>query len=254
MRKAFLLVIAVSFLVGCKAKKNAISRDMDLATVKVIRSHYDTHLDFETLAARVKVRYKDEDRSQSVSLTLRMEKDETIWMSASVLGFSVAKAMITKDRVQYYEKITKSYFDGDFKLLSDLLGTELNFQQVQSLLLAEPLIDLRKGGMAAVTEGTSYVIKPKKNSPLFDLFFKIGAGQFNLQEQKILQPSENRVLTVNYGEFQSFNGGRYAEDIRVLAQQDEERTSIELTLRNVDFNTEVSFPFSIPDGYKAVDL
>ena len=70
-----------------------------------------------------------------------MEKDKIIWLSAPL---SVAKVMITPDKVSYYNNWENVYFDGDFSLLSDLLGTELDFTKVQNLLLGETLFDLKE--------------------------------------------------------------------------------------------------------------
>ena len=41
----------------------------------------------------------------------------------------MAKALITPTKVSYYEKINNTYFEGDFSLLSNWLGTDLDFQK-----------------------------------------------------------------------------------------------------------------------------
>ena len=52
---------------------------------------------------------------------------------------TVVKAIITPNRVAFYNKLDGTYFDGDFTYLSDLLRTELDFYKVQALLLGEPV-------------------------------------------------------------------------------------------------------------------
>ena len=42
--------------------------------------------------------------------------------------FKYDKVKITPDRVQMYNKIDKTYFDGDFSLIKQLLGVDLIFQ------------------------------------------------------------------------------------------------------------------------------
>jgi len=254
MKYTFLtLFCLVLLLTGCKSSRTAATPE-DLASAKIIESHYATHFDFETLAAKLKVRYKDEHTSQGVSVSLRMEKDKTIWMSASILGISLAKAKITPDHVQYYEKIDGTYFDGDFKLLSELLGTNLDFKQVQALLLGQPLFDLSKGGYSALAGQQNYLIVPKKQRDLFSLFFYLDAQRFTMQQQRLEQKDRDRVLTVSYSDYKAQEMGILPEEVLVRAKEGEKITEIDLEYRNVEVNKEVSFPFEIPSGYKEIEL
>ncbi|HEA28998.1 MAG TPA: DUF4292 domain-containing protein [Leeuwenhoekiella sp.] len=254
MKYTFYLLFCLTFLVsGCKSTRTATTPE-DLASAKIIDSHYGTHFDFKTLAARLKVRYKDEHTSQGVSVSLRMEKDKTIWMSASILGISLAKAKITPDHVQYYEKIDGTYFDGDFKLLSELLGTELDFKQVQALLLGQPLFDLSKGGYSAIAGQQNYLIVPKKQRDLFSLFFYLDPQRFTMQQQRLEQKDMNRELTVSYSDYKVQEIGILPEKVLVRAKEGDKMTEIDIQYRNVEVNEEIGFPFEIPSGYKEIEL
>ncbi len=248
-----ILVTLVLSLAACKSAKNAASTE-DLESAKIIASHYDTHPQFETLAARLKIRYQDPGTNQSVTVSLRVKQGETIWMSASVLGISIAKAMITQDRVQFYEKIDGTYFDGDFELLSEVLGTELNYDQVEALLLGQPIYDLRSGGFSAGATSSRYVIAPRKQSDLFDLFFYLNSGAFTLQQQRLTQREEGRDLIIDYGDYTKEQAGYFPSEIHVRAQEDDKATLIDIEYRGLEFNLPVSFPFSIPSGLKEIEL
>jgi hypothetical protein len=43
------------------------------------------------------------------------------------------------------KKIKGTYFEGDFSALSQWLGTDLDYNKIQNMLLGEPLDDLSKG-------------------------------------------------------------------------------------------------------------
>ena len=249
-----LVVFLMVSLTACKSAKKVAATNEDLASAKIIASHYQTHPQWETLAARLKIKYTDPERSQSVTVSLRMKQGETIWMSASVLGISLAKAMITKDRVQFYEKIDGTYFDGDFELLSDLLGTKLDYEQVEALLLGEPIYDLRNVGYSAGATGTRYLVAPRQQQNLFDLFFYLNAGTFTLQEQRLTQSKDKRDLTISYTDYIKEQNGYFPTAISVKAQEESKETQIDIEYRGVDFNTEVNFPFSIPGGLKEIKL
>ena len=90
---------------SCKGTKSAAGTTDNLAVKSIVASHDAASPNFTTLAARVQVVYEDEKKQQSITVSLRMEKDKIIWMKASLLGITLAKAKITPQRVSYYETI-----------------------------------------------------------------------------------------------------------------------------------------------------
>src|SRR5690606_23553596 len=128
------ILVSILASTSCKSKNVLVGREVksDLKPQQIIEKHYDHNLDFETMSGRIKIDYSDGESSQGVTVSLRMKKDEVIWLSAPL---SVVKIMITPSKVQFYNKLDNTYFDGDFSYLEKLLGTELDFQMVQNLLL-----------------------------------------------------------------------------------------------------------------------
>ena len=138
MKRVITYVCLVLILIGCKTSKTvAENAEMKRMSAKeIIKKHNKNKSDFKTLSGKLKVRYQDPTQAQNVTVSLRMEKDKKIWISASLL-IPLAKVLITPEKISYYNKIDKTYFEGDFSLLSNWLGTELNFEQIQSALLGE---------------------------------------------------------------------------------------------------------------------
>ena len=108
-------------LTSCKTKKAVLEGAVDtsISTKKIIQNHYSNSLDFETLSGKVKIDYEEGSTNQGITVSLRIKKDEAIWVSAPLGMF---KAYITPKRVSFYNKLEGEYFDGDFAYLSDLLG------------------------------------------------------------------------------------------------------------------------------------
>ena len=136
MKKIIIVFIGLFFLVSCKSKQSVLesAANESLAAAKIISGHYENEKNFSTLNIRANAKYKDDKQSHSVTADIRIKKDEIIWINVKLLGFPVAKALITPEKVSYYEKINNTYFEGDFSLLSNWLGTELDFNKVQNLL------------------------------------------------------------------------------------------------------------------------
>ena len=134
----FLIFLSV---VSCKSTKELSDTGSmkSLPARTIITNHYDQQIEFTTLSGKVKIDYTEGSSTQSVGVSLRMKKDQAIWVSAPL---GVIKAYITPDRVSFYNKLQNEYFDGDFTYFSDLLGIEIDFYKIQNLLLGQAILDL----------------------------------------------------------------------------------------------------------------
>ncbi|MDX1603097.1 MAG: DUF4292 domain-containing protein [Salinimicrobium sediminis] len=251
-----LLLLTLIFLTSCggarKAKMGTTAPE-DAAVAAVVASHYENEVDVNTMQGKLSLNYQTEERNQSVTVNFRMKKDETIWMSGQLLGIPLAKVMITPNSVQFYEKITGTYFDGDFSLLSDLLGTPLDFQKVQNLLLGQAIYDLRDERYKLTESTRGYQLEAVNNEFLKRMFL-LDAGNFKALAQQLGQPRENRSVTVTYPQYQKVEGQLFPGQIQILANDGAENTRIDMTFRGIEFNVPVSFPFSIPSGYEEITI
>ncbi len=135
MTKRVLGLALALVLISCGGSQKVTQNAVETAAkTKILKSHNTAAIEFKTLQSRLGVKYQDKNQSQSITVDLRMEKGKQIWMSTRIAGFTLAKVYITPDRVQFYEKLQKRSFDGDFQLISDFLGEELNFEQLENLL------------------------------------------------------------------------------------------------------------------------
>ena len=253
----YLLIICL-ILASCKSTKSTTSNSsiIPMSPKKVINKHYEGEFDNKTISARIKAKYQDKKNSQSFTIKLRLEKDKAIWMTAviPVVNIPVAKVLITPDRVAYYEKIKKTYFDGDFSLLSAFLGTEVDYQKIQNLLLGQSIMNMKEKKYAVDIDQVSYMLEPKNQEELFDIFFWLNPTNFKLDKQEVRQSIEQKKLTVYYKEYQKVESTFFPKTIRVNAVEKYKITLLDLEYRSVEFDKKVSFPFSIPSGYKEIRL
>lgn len=250
-KKLVLLLSLIIVISSCGSKREAAEIE-DAAVSKVVAAHYKNVPEFKTLTSKMRLKYQDEERSQSVTVSFRMEKDKTIWMSAQVLGIPLAKALITRDRVSYYEKIGKTYFDGDFSLLSKWLGTPLDFDKLQNLLLGQTIYDLRDGRYKLTESSRGYQLVPADEMEAIRKMFLLDPQSYKATAQQLSQEKENRSVTVTYPKYQRVSGNTIPEDIKIIANEGGSGTQIEINMRSVSFNEDVSFPFEIPSGYDEI--
>ena len=254
-RLSWILCIAI-LLTSCGGTKTVANKVKaeDIATSKLVKQYYEKAPSFNTLVAKLRVKYKDRKNSQSVTVSLRMEKDKTIWMSASVLGISLAKALVTPDRVSYYEKINGTYFDGDFSLLGTYFGVDMNFEQLQRLLIGETVYDLREGKYILTQVDNLYKITPKKQLDILNLSFFIEPENFHLKQQKVSQPQDNLSLNVDYLTYQDVAGMTFPQNLFIEVNDTGEQTTIDIDFKTIDVNSPIRFPFKIPNGYKEIEF
>ncbi|SDK76677.1 protein of unknown function [Salinimicrobium catena] len=244
----FALVLASC---GSKKAEMGTTAPEDEAVAKVVANHYQNEVDFNTLQGKLNVRYTTEEKDQSVTVNFRMKKNDTIWMSGQLLGIPLAKVMITPNSVQFYEKIGKTYFDGDFKFLSELLGTPLDYQKVQNLILGQAIYDLREERYKLSESSRGYQLQPSAETFLKKLFL-LDAGSYKALAQQIGEEKSNRSVTVTYPEYKKIGQQLFPGEIQIVANEGAQNTRIDMQFRGIDLNVPVSFPFSIPSGYEEI--
>ncbi|MEL6916115.1 MAG: DUF4292 domain-containing protein [Bacteroidota bacterium] len=247
------LVIFVLLVFSCKSNKvlTGGSIDENLSPKTIIKNHYNNQLDFKTLSGRIKIDYSDGSSTQGFNVSLRLEKDKAIWVSATL---GIVKAYITPQRVTFYNKLENEYFDGDFSYLSKLLGTELNFEKVQNLLLGEALFNLKDQKYnVSISEGV-YQLKPKNAETLFKTLFGIEPKNFKMATQQLSQPLKKRLLEIEYKNYQEIGERILPNEIAITATEADDKSLIDLTYKNIEFDKSLNFPYKIPKGFKKIVL
>ena len=245
-------LLLVVFFVGCKSKAvlNEGKASDTLSSEKIIQKHYSNKIDFSTLYIRASAKYKDEKTSQNVSAEIKIKKDEKILVSIRFLGITMAKALITPNEVRYYEKINGTYFEGDYAMLSQWLGTDLDFQKVQNLLLGKPIDDLTKGNYTSAIIDSFYKLNTFEDKTEKSFWFE--AGRYLIKKQAINQPEQQRKFEVNYPNFQEISSAFLPASLQILALQNSGRTEIAIDYNNITFNEDLSFPYSVPEDYERI--
>lgn len=244
----------VLLLIGCKSKQMVATAAASDATAvsKIINGHYANETDFKTLNIKANAKYEDDKQSHSLNADIRIKKNEIIWINIKMIGFPVAKALITPTKVSYYEKINNTYFEGDFTMLSNWLGTDLDFTKVQNLFLGKAIDDLSKGKW--ISEINEKLFKLSKTSTADiskDFYFE--AANFLLKKETITQASQNRVLEIQYPSYKEVERMFLPNEINIKAAQ-KDKIAIDIAYKNTTFNEDLSYSFSIPSDYRAIQI
>lgn len=256
MRKIIPLIL-LALMVSCKSKQKPVEPKAATTTTSnetisnIIANHYNLKRDFKTAYIKADVDYTDAKQSLSLSADIRIKKDEIILVSVKFFGIVMAKAIITPTQVRYYEKAGNKYFEGDYKTLSNWLGTDLDFMKVQNMLLGQAMDDLSKGKYSIANEENSPKLE-ETSGENFTKAFVFNTTDFSLKRQEITQKAPERKLLVNYLNYKPFPESIIPGELLIFAKQGDKTTSISIGYKNAAFNEDLSFPYSVPSGYEQI--
>ena len=245
--------LLVLLITSCKSKKIVRGGNLNekLSAKTIIRGHYKNQQEFKTLRGRVKINYSDGETSQGFNVSLRLEKDKAIWISAPL---GIVKAYITPDRVSFYNKLDNTFFDGDFSYLSELIGTELDFEKTQNVLLGYAILDLREEKYQTSISNNNYQLRPKIAGKLFKILFQLEPSNFRVSLLQLAGPEENKSLEIEYKGYQKINKRILPNEIEVVAINGNHRNQINIIYKDIEFDRKLNFQYKIPKGFKEIVL
>ena len=248
---SYIFLLAVLFT-GCRTAKVTNTQgvaDTSLRGKEILEKHQETFPAFETLAGTLTVTYSKAGKiGQAIPLSFRMKKGETIWLSAPL---GMAKALITKDKVQFYNKLDNTYFEGDYTISEKYLGVHLGFEALENLLLGQLLF--RDRHTTLTPEGERYKGTLKKDA--LDLSFFLNTA-FRMDSLLIVQEEKTqkeRSLSAAYT-YQTVEGQLFPLSLLLQGSQGGEQVQLSLQFSALQRNVAVRFPYSVPSGYQPLTL
>jgi hypothetical protein len=259
--KRFLLVVIVSgvfsslTLVSCKSKAavvDVIKPETHLKSSSVIENYLKNTTNFSTVNIKSNVQYADDKQTHNVTAEIKIKKDEQILISIRFLGITMAKALITPTSVGYYEKINGNYFEGDFSALSQWLGTDLDFNKIQNMLIGRAIDELKNGKYTESLVDQTYRLDDASENNNTKKTFFLDVDKFFVKKQEITQTAEGRMIQVTYANEVVYKEATLPMNVIINTFQKNSKSEINLEYNTVTFNEELSFPYSVPNGYKRI--
>ncbi len=250
----FVCLSSLLLFVSCKTKLVAVippKNEIIPISSNIIENYYNNKVTFSTLYIKSNVRFDNGKQTQNVTAEIKIKKDEQILVSIRFLGITMAKALITPKSVSYYEKINGTYFEGDFSFLSQWLGTDLNYDKVQNMLLGRAIDDLKLGKYNESTVDQTIQLDDVLDTKNKKSFF-FDAKTYLLKKQEITQIAESRKIEIVYSNHNVFTEATLPFSVLINSFQTKGKTEINLEYNTVTFNEELSFPYSVPNDYKRI--
>lgn len=250
--KILFCLVLLSLFSACKVRKVASRTKEPLSVtsnrlserLQVIEG---ARVNFDTYSIKAKADFIMDGKSNSASMSIRMQKDQVIWASVTVLaGLEVARVMITPDSLKILNRFEGTYTAKPFSFIHQFTNPELDFKSLQAMLLGNPEIRWMSdtAGVAFVGARTHY--RGKTKSLLCDYQFDENA---KLVQGKLLDERNAQNLTIDYSRFANLLEKEIPQTIQIRSQTNNQTIVLDLDYVKIDVNEPVSFPFVIPKRF-----
>ncbi len=244
-KNIFILTVLVLWMTGCRSyQKTAYDHTRKMRVKKLLREVDKHRFSAKSFESRIAVSYSDANQSFSGNGKIRILKDSIIWGSMNFMGIPMMKFYITPDKIQYYNKIDQTYYDGNFDLLQKEFGLSFNFNNLQNLLTGDLIADLTPTHTQLKTTSKSYWLVPN-NSLIKNIeispFFKMLSGYFQASDANV---------QLKYKDYQKIAEQNLPKSLEIKTADKQ----IQLHYKNIILDKKLRFPFKLPSDYNAIKL
>ena len=251
----FFFITSMFILYGCKSiTVLPTNKPISNVNINALIDKINTNtLNFKNFKSRIRVIYDDGKNKEQIIVQMRVKSDEIIWLSATML-VPIAKAIISKDKLRFYERFQKTYYDGEITAINSILKTKINYNKLENLLLGKSFVDLNNNSWKQISNSKNYILISKGRNNMFNPTLFFNPVNFLLEEQRIFLPEISEVLRIQYLNFINISDNNIPQTIKLSIVYEGILRSIEIDLSNINFPEKLNFPFEIPKGYKKLDL
>ncbi|MEJ7822042.1 MAG: DUF4292 domain-containing protein, partial [Chitinophagaceae bacterium] len=207
-------------------------------------------INFNTFSAKIKVEYEDSKGKQpDVNAIVRMQKDSVIWISinATFLSIEAFRILITKNKVIILNKLKKQVEEHPFSFIEKIAKIPLDFKTLQDLIVGNPIY---LGDNVVGYKVTENRILLSTIGKYFKNLITLSANNNLIERSKLddIDVSLNRTGDLTYANYENKSGVNFATK-REITVAEKTKVDIKLDFKQYDFNTALSYPFSIPANF-----
>lgn len=257
----FILLICGLIITSCKTANVVAGGDAaDMKTASVINNALAQKPSFTHLTINSKINADIDDVSTSLNGRIYVQNGKKIWVNVSKFGINGARALITPSGFKAYEKLEKTYIDGDFAYFNRLLKVDfIDYEKLQNLLLGRIFVEMKSSEFNSEVIDNQYVLNYKENENLIQnpksgkyiQTYKIGSD-FYLREAFLKDPKSQMELLINYDNWVKAGNEVFPKNVKIIVK-DKKTQKVELEYNNFTFE-QIDTPFEIPSGYKQNDI
>jgi hypothetical protein len=255
-RLAFIILGSFCILItACKSRKNkvvtpVVVKPVGDSTIKTASAEdilSFTLKDWQYFSSKIDVDYTNGDESKAVTVNIRMLRDSLVWISAGLFGIEGARVLINKDSMVVLNRIEKKYMVFKNEAVAGFSDVPLTVCQIQNLLIGRPVYALKLYDIAMNTDaGLSIQYTQEK----FITSHRYIKQYYTIDTTSIRDRTTRNYAIANYRDYSVINGHNFPLSNTVTASNADKLIKLEMKFQDTDFETAVTFPFTIPSSYE----
>jgi len=263
-----LLLLFLSFLVtSCKSTRKIIKEPIKEEGASFLFSKLkENEFQFEWFSAKFSLDLVIDKKKNSFRGQVRMRKDSAIWVSFSpALGIEMARLLITNDSIKFINRLNKTFFTGDYQLASRFLGTNVDYDVLQSILLGNDLTYYEDGKFRVSYDSKEYhlvtagrrklkkYVKTREDAERVYIHnIYLNPETFKITKIKIKElTKESKKLDAFYSDFQLFGGQLFPQHVMFDISADNP-VKVDVFYSKIKLDTPQIFPFKISTKYERI--
>ena len=272
---AVFLLSACTFFIpitGCKTKQKSVAPVVrnehgpeDKSAPDLQQQISDSSFKARTVAAKASVKVISGEEENSFNINLRIYTDSIIWISISpLLGIEVARIMVTRDSVQFMDRLNKKYSVSGYEKLNDLFQINVDFDIIQGILTGNLFAYKKNKFNSVYIEDRYYILSTlsKRNlkrsleqadvdKPIVqDLW--VDDNNFRITKLNVEDQRLGKSLLTQYEDHRATEGGLFPFKSQTVINSGK-TISVGIEYQKLTLNTQIDFPFNIPAGYEKIE-
>lgn len=250
-------IFMVGMLASCSTQKGTAGGNAeDMKTAGIVKNALAQKPQFVHLTINSKINADIDDTSVGLNGKIYIQNGKKIWVNVSKFGINAARALITPEGFKAYEKLDRTYIDGDFSYFNNLLKVDfIDYEKLQNLLLGRIFIDMKSNEFQSEINQGDYVLNFKDNeeilqNPKEGKYVQTYTldSEFRLKHAYLKDPKSQMELDITYSNWQKVGTQFFPKNVKVLVK-DKKTQKVDMEYNNFTFE-ESQTPFEIPSGYK----
>jgi len=258
-RKLNLMVSIILFLTvmsACKAKKNVISSSNNIISTKEISKTDLTAIiahetQFSTFATKAATSFNLNGKQYDLTLNIRIKKGEAIWISVTAIaGLEVARVIFTPDSVKILDRLNEQYINKSFNFVRSFTNKQIDYQTLEALLVGNcPPFALIDSNAFFVGNESNY-LKGKQQNLSYVLQFN---KQFKTSDFSLSDNIGENNLVVTTPVFEEISNHLLPINLNIDAFAVKQQLKASMHYHKTELNIPLEFPFNVPKRFSEID-
>lgn len=262
-----LIFLVLSTFTSCRTTRKVIKEPIKEEGADYLFTKLkENELKFEWFAAKFSLDLVLDNKKNSLRGQIRMRKDSAIWVTLSpALGIEMARILITNDSIKFINRLNKTFFVGNYQFVNEFLGTNVDFDVLQSILLGNDLTYYENGKFRVsydskeyhlVTGGRSklkkYVNTQDDAERVYIQNIFLSPETFKITKMKIKEfTKESKKLDAFYSDFQYLGDQLFPYHLKFDITADKP-IILDVFYSRIDLESSQKFPFKISSKYDRI--